>query len=373
MNASNPDESMGDGRDAGWPAVVAEASAWIALLHGPGRTRAAEEGLKRWLAESERHRLAFEQATETWSASRAAIRRAAKVSLSFAGDREQRQRMPVRRYLAAAAAVLIAVALGTYFYFQNPGIATGIGERRTFALEDGTQVFLNTATRMVVEYSEKERRVRLESGEALFDVARRPNRPFVVSVGNRQVTALGTSFLVRRDPRRIAVTLVEGKVSVSAEGGLTDTSASGSASVETHDRSRSGRAADASEGAVVLDPGQRLVLADHARPVVDRPELEKLTAWQRGKVHIDNLTLADAVVEMNRYNTVALEVRGDAASIRMSGVFRVGDSGSFARAVALTHGLTVTEEDRRIVLSGTPRAPSESELDSSVRAEPVPR
>jgi len=153
--------------------------------------------------------------------------------------------------------------------------------------------------------------------------------PFVVTAGDREVTALGTAFLVRRDEQRIAVTLVEGKVAV---------------------------ASSAASQPALLTPGERLTFTHDRRPgKLDHPAVEKLTAWQRGKVPIDNLSLADAVAEMNRYSVVQLAIeRPEAAQLRVSGIFSVGDSLSFARAVSQSYGLKVEEEPRRVVLSGLP-------------------
>jgi ferric-dicitrate binding protein FerR (iron transport regulator) len=73
----NPLSSANE-KDAAWPAIVAEASAWIAMMHGPGRTPAAEQGLRRWLEESPLHAQAFELATDTWNEARASVKRGAK-------------------------------------------------------------------------------------------------------------------------------------------------------------------------------------------------------------------------------------------------------------------------------------------------------
>ncbi len=317
-----------------WAAAVAEASAWIALLHGPDRTVAAEQGLKRWLAESSRHRQAFNLATEIWMESRGAVKRAARVSLTLPGNRPEPQRRRLHWHLsAAAAAALLLLLAGAVFFLQQPAVVTGIGERRILALEDGTQVYLNTSTRVVVDYGPRGRHVHLETGEAIFEVAKRPDWPFVVTVGDRKVTALGTEFLVRHDRERVMVTLVDGKVAVAS---LSPVGAS-----------------------VVLKPGERLTCSgNESASIVDRPDIGKLTAWQRGKVHIDNLTLGEAIAEMNRYSRVKLAVAGtDAAKIRLSGIFAVGDARNFANAVALTHGLEVKESRSRIVLSEVSRVP----------------
>lgn len=369
--------------------ALAEASAWIVTLHGPERTPAVERGFQRWLAESPKHQYAFEHATETWSQTRAAVRRSAQVEISVPGKIDEwPSRKRVRAGLALAASLLVA-AVGIGGYVQQSGLRTGVGERRTVVLDDGTQVTLNTATRMTVDYDKHRRHVRLESGEAFFEVAKRPEWPFVVTAGDREVTALGTSFLVRRDSTRIAVTLLEGKVRVTSPGSAdatpvsspietegkqagsptvrermqgevaSSTLAVGKEALTTSDSTGESAGEDSS---ITLAPGQRIVFAEHVPPVLDRPELQKLTAWQQGLVNIDDLTLAEAVAEINRYSALQLVVEGAASDIHVSGVFRVTDVENFAQAVAQTHGLELHKEGRRIVLSGTPQPPSEARL-----------
>jgi transmembrane sensor len=85
------------------------------------------------------------------------------------------------------------------------GVGTNIGEQRVLALEDGTRVILDTDTRVVVSYDGHIRSVELKEGEALFEVAKRANWPFVVTAGDRRIEALGTSFVERRHDRQLAV------------------------------------------------------------------------------------------------------------------------------------------------------------------------
>src|SRR3546814_20916449 len=86
-----------------------------------------------------------------------------------------------------------------------------------FELADGSKVTLNTATEIRVDYRARERIVRLVRGQALFDVAHAPDRPFSVIVAGRKVTALGTIFEVRFDKNRLKVTLLRGKVRIDEE------------------------------------------------------------------------------------------------------------------------------------------------------------
>ena len=103
--------------------------------------------------------------------------------------------------------------------------------------------------------------------------------------------------------------------------------------------------------ATYLVPGERAVFKERQPVRKDRPQLEKVLAWQRREVAFDNFSLQDAIAEMNRYNRRSLEV--DAAGsdhMNVTGLFRAGDSLSFARAVAEAYHLTVIEEPERIVL-----------------------
>lgn len=330
--------------------ALAEASAWIVTLHGPDRTPAVERGFQQWLAESELNRYSFEHATDTWNQARAAVRQSAQVNVSAPAAKRALVRNATKPVWLALAASLAALAIVIVVHVQRQGLETAVGERRTLVLEDGTQVSMNTATRISLHFDEHRRHVRLSSGEALFEVAKHSSWPFVVTAGDRDITALGTAFLVRHDAAQLAVTLVEGKVAVTEAG-------------EASERQPE------AEAPVTLMPGQRVVFSERTPPRLDRPQVEKLTAWQQGLVNIDDLTMAQAVDEMNRYNAVRLAVEGPAAELRVSGVFRVTDVENFAQALALTYGLDVRRERRRIVLSGVPHPANEASMDRNLKRD----
>lgn len=309
--------------------LMAQAGAWLARLHGPNRTQEVEQGFRAWMNESAAHAAAFEHMTDTWEKSAQLRRRPVEhlASWELPGFRVR-----VSRAALATAAIVILAIVGTVFYLQNDAISTAVGEQRILTLDDGSRVYLNTATRAVVHYDNALRRVELDHGEALFEVAKHPERPFVVTAGDRQVRALGTSFVVRRDKHNVAVTLVEGEVVVAP-------------TVQT----------TPNEAAVTLSPGQRVTFSSANSPRLDRPALNKMTAWQRGQVALDNTPLLDAVSEMNRYSRKPLVVDAQHIdAIRISGIFRAGESMNFARALVRSYGFKVVEEPNRIVVTGEP-------------------
>jgi len=310
---------------------IGEASAWMAVLRAPDRTLDVEHGFQRWLTESPGHQAAFEAVSTAWEETAGLSPVVLKPSRSVLG------RGFGQGFFAAAAALgLIAIAALLY-YQHRASVETDIGEQRTVTLQDGSRIYLNTGTRVVIRYSDRVRKVELKRGEALFDVARVSDRPFVVQAGNREIRALGTAFVVREDASRFAVTLVEGKISVSGP------SISGEAAVTS--------------APMVLSPGERLTLAPHQRPQLDQPMMEKVTAWRTGEVDLVEVRLADAAAEMNRYSrTQVIIERRETAGIRVSGIFRAGDTTSFAQAIANTYGLQAKQEKGRIVIMGAPPA-----------------
>ena len=325
-------------------AVRAEAAAWVARLHGPNRTPHVEAGLRRWLADDPEHAAAFELLTDTWEKSARLRRRPLEQVASW--ERPGFRISFPRAALAAAATVVLAV-LATIFYLHTDAVTTGVGELRTLTLDDGSRVHLNTDTRIRVDYDKQTRDVSLERGEALFEVAKRPDWPFIVTAGGREIKALGTEFDVRRDRKRLSVMLMEGKVTVELRGGATQSSSLSATHATEGQSNRSPPEAET----FTLIPGDRVTFVGSATPTLDRPAPERITAWLRGEVALDNTSLADAVAEMNRYSHQRIVADDPAlAAIRVSGIFRAGDLANFAQAVARMHHIKVLNQQDEIVL-----------------------
>jgi len=307
---------------------LAEAGVWVARLHGDERGARTEAGFRQWLSAHPLNGPAFELATEVWEDARE-LRRV--VPIAYPSPKKPRRQVLAPVLAMAVLAVVVSVA-----YMWPRDIETGVGEQRLLTLEDGSRVYLNTATRIAVRYERNLRSIELKAGEALFDVTKDAARPFVVHAGEQWVTALGTSFTVRHEPGSTAVVLVTGKVAVETR------------------RTNRDRKTSPADTTMTLRPGQRLTVVDR-QPSLDTPLIESAIAWRRGQVVLKSTPLAEAIKEMNRYSGTRLEVEEDeAARLRVDGLFQAGDSASFARAVALTYGLTVVERADRIVLQGRP-------------------
>lgn len=354
QRASAANIGRAEARPVVLPEIAAEAAVWVARLHGPDRSNRMERECLAWQARSAAHREAFERCTETWEdVPRVTLANAyasAAAGKSAPGAARDTGRTNGARW-AFALAVLTLVVVGGGAVFQQwrgtGAYSTGVGEQQLVLLDDGTRMSLNTATRVRVDLSLAQRTVNVLDGEAMFEVAKDARRPFVVRVADSEVVALGTVFSVRLTPGSarasdsLAVTLIEGQVTVrSAQGGP----GGGVAPVRP----------------VLMQPGERVRLvkaasasASGAAPQVDRPRIEQVVAWKRNEAIFDDVSLADAVAEMNRYSRMLIVLSGDAAlsGRRISGQFRTGDNAGFARAAAALHGLAVIERQGRLELT----------------------
>jgi transmembrane sensor len=229
--------------------------------------------------------------------------------------------------IGAAAAAMGALTLIPILSGRR--YRTDVGEIRRLPLEDGSLAAINTDTELEVAFQPRARNVRLDKGEAWFQVARNPARPFVVTAGAVRVQAIGTAFSVRRRSMGVEVLVTEGAVEVS----------SGKAVVPTR--------VSAGSQIFVSDTGQP------ARPLHRPLEMDRALAWRDGQIALDGDTVSAAVGEFNRYNTrkiVVTDPRLDGR--RIVGWFHTNEPESFARAVALSEKADINETGDVILLGG---------------------
>ena len=301
-------------------AARAEAAAWIVRLHGPHRCAELEAAFRAWLQAHPENGKQFERVTEVWDAG-------SSVPVPGVPRMTRWKEEPRRRQWSLAAALLLLLCglAGwiTWRAWVDPSYTTGVGEQRVVRLDDGTRLSLNSGTRVVITYSDSERRVELVRGEAFFEVAHNAARPFIVTAGDQQVVAIGTTFVVRYEAARTAITLLEGSVKVSP----------------------------ATDMGLTLAPGERVTFAAGGSRRLDEPKIEAVTAWRRGEVMLDSTQLEEAVAELNRYDKNTLIIDDpQIATLSISGIYHAGDSRGFAHTIAKLYGLEIIEQSNRIHL-----------------------
>jgi transmembrane sensor len=327
--------------DSGPPETVERAAArWLARRRSGEMTGVETARLEAWLDSDPAHRLAYDVVSRAWAS--VGLMRSEPEVLTLRA-RYRRSRSGLRRLLVplalAAACLVVATSAGLWAldagllasrHFSNQTFRTAVGDRQTILLPDGSQVTLNTDTVLRTRASARQRLLFLDRGQAYFKVAKDASRPFIVTSGDRTVTAVGTAFEVRVDKGRFEVTLVEGRVKVGAPIAPAPTDPLARRRIQTSE----------------LVAGSRFVALDDRRWSVDRADAVKETAWVTGWLRFDDDRLDRVAAELARYSERRIVLDDPAlASAPISGRFRPDDLDAFVRALA-TYGIaTVSVEN----------------------------
>lgn len=306
-----------------------EAAAWHARLGEPRVSAETIEGFFVWRQKPENAE-AYRRVETAWTETgrlKADPDMAAAVEAAMSRRTASAGRGLDRRVLGTAV-VCAALVLGAglvYALKDRNSFATAVGETRVVQLADGSSVRMDTGSRLLVRYSGDRRHIELQEGQAFFTVAHDAARPFVVSAGEAEVTAVGTVFDVRRDAGAVRVTLVSGAVDVR-----------GQAAGEVRR----------------LERGQEALVAG-PRIIARAADVAAATGWTEGRIVLRETSLKQAVAEVNRYLTAGIEL--DAPLLEdetVSGVFKTGDRDAFVSAAAASLGLKVSDgRDGRVRLT----------------------
>jgi transmembrane sensor len=358
-----------------------QAVEWFLRLRSDSAREEDLPELQRWIESDPQNAVAYQQVCASWAAvgSHASApevvvgRRDALENARKAGRRRWTACLAWRpriAQVAASAGMLVVLALGSWFVTaQHSSVyATEIGEQRTVTLKDGSVIAIDARSRVRVRYTERERLVSLEQGQARFTVAKDPLRPFRVHARDQTVVALGTQFDVELISENVLVTLIEGHIAVSGVEGRPlgaetsengkDLNSTGSSvagerergtprdkgdrgnslllarrTVEPSFANLSSRGREG-EGVVELAAGEGLRIHRDGRAVlVANINLDRTATWQSGKIFFDNEPLASAAERVNRYSRRRIEVDPSVATLGISGVFNTVDTDSFIEAI----------------------------------------
>ncbi len=256
--------------------------------------------------------------------------------------------IPARRWRAAGVGFALCALLGAgllTLWRLNPGthpaapaavttlhFQTGHDDRATERLADNSLVHLNSDSAVTVRFSSRERRVELTSGEAAFEVAHAPGRPFRVVAGVAEALAVGTRFDVRLQGSATVVTVAEGRVTVAPAARAP------------------GSAAPAD---LQLGPDEQVTVAAGewpAHPVA--VDAQRSTAWLHRQIAFDHEPLEQVAGEFNRYSPKPIEIATPALRrLEISGQFATDDTDAFVAFLRSLQHVRVEVTATRIIVS----------------------
>lgn len=239
-----------------------------------------------------------------------------------------------RAVLVGAAAAMLAIAAGgaisLHHLLDVESYSTEIGETKKVVLTDGSLITLNTNSRILVRYSKALRQITLVQGEALFDVAKNRQRPFIVEAQDTQIRAVGTSFTVKLLPQQPVQVLVrEGVIEIKRPG--------------------------IPEAPPVRLTANNIAFAPVQAPISATPipneVVVRSVAWREGRIAFDNTSLAAAAQEFERYSDIRIRLAPGLENQTVTGLFVSTDPIGFSRAAALSLNLQIDVRNREVVIS----------------------
>lgn len=213
--------------------------------------------------------------------------------------KNRQNRRSLNYMIRVAVVVLISVTAGIMFYQSTENISsmpqqeqvqkeliTKKGEQKRIRLSDGTLITLSADSkiRLSPQYHIGTREVYLE-GEAFFNVASIPDRPFKVHVGETTTEVVGTQFNIISYPEDedVRVIVVEGSV---------------------------GLRADKSDKQVLLKPGELGQYTADRHLTVQKVNVDAYTGWMDGKLIFKNQPLDKVVTKLERWYGLPFSIEG---------------------------------------------------------------
>jgi len=251
--------------------------------------------------------------------------------------RARRRRRNYRAAAGAAIACLGVLAFVPWPAAPSPGsipAAHFAASPARQVLPDGTIVDLKKGAAIVSHMAPAadggDRRVTLTRGEAHFEVAHDPSRPFIVSAGALSVRALGTAFAVDFGPRSVEVVVSEGRVAVERP----PPPASGAVPSRA-------LASEVRAGERILVPvASRIAAKDPRVETLAAAALAERLAWRVPRLEFSGTPLSEAIPIFNRYGSVELVLSDpELGRLQLSGVLRPDNTASLLHLLRVEFGL----------------------------------
>ncbi|ODP32878.1 hypothetical protein A9762_04130 [Pandoraea sp. ISTKB] len=215
---------------------------------------------------------------------------------------------------------MIAAVAACAVVYLNPAyktevMATQSVSPKTWTLADGTHLSLDASSQVTVQWHVRSRELRLERGAAAMDVGQ-TWRPFSVAVGDVRIHDIGTLFSVRRTDGGTQIVVQHGEVKVVV----------------------------ASQSASLL-ANQGLVVQDDRLGPVEPVDASAQMAWKDGRLVFDGVSLAEAIAQMQRYQSHRIVIKDSAAArLRLSGQYNIDGLDDMLRALPSVLPVSVTRQ-----------------------------
>lgn len=285
--------------------LLQQAAEWFAVMQSEPVSEQERKAWQHWLSTSEQHHQAWQKVkgiSQQFNglpveASRAVLDSSVKSTIT------RRQALKTFAFLFVSSGVVWQVARQQHWTAQY---RTARGEIRQLNLDDGSQLWLNTASAVDIIYSSTLRQIVLHSGELYIETAADSadgKRPLVVDTGFARLQALGTGFSVRKEQERILLSVMDGAVEIRLNA---------KRNVKSMGQPQIKR----------VEAGQQVYFSAYRIAPISAL-IASSSSWIKGIILADNMRLGDFIDQLNRYHSGHISYHPAVADIRLVGAYPV--------------------------------------------------
>ncbi len=279
--------------------AVKQAIQWMLRLRESGHDPALQQQCRQWRTAHHEHEQAWQRVIHLHQdLDLRAIPGAGLALQTLETSQRRLHRRQALKLLGGVAMMGTAAWLGKDLDAVNAwtsDYATGTGERRSFALPDGSLMQLNTRSAVDLAFNDQQRLVRLKQGELMIACSRQ--RPLLVQTRDALLEGFEGRFVARQDSDCTQVSVSHGRVAIHRPG----------------------------IGPLQwIESGQNWRLDAQGTHRLEQVDMDAM-AWTEGLIVTRDMRLFDFLSQVNRYRHGYLGCSDDIADLRLSGVFRLED------------------------------------------------
>lgn len=306
------------------PRVVKQAIHWLLKLRESGNNPLLQHQCEQWRAAHQEHELAWQRVQSLHQELNLRAVPGAGVALQTLESSTQRlQRRQALKLLSGVVMLGSAAWLGKdvdALSNWTSDYASATGERRSFALPDGSVLQLNTDSAADLAFDARQRLIRLKRGEMMLtcanDTASAVGRPLLVQTRHALLEGFDGRFVVRQDDTCTQISVSQGNVALHAPGALQWVTA-----------------------------GQSLRVDAQGVSLLQQPDMDA-GAWTEGLIVTRDMRLRDFLAEVGRYRHGIVSCSDEIADLRLSGVFRLEDTDQLLQLLPQTLPVNVSYRTR---------------------------
>ena len=239
---------------------------------------------------------------------------------------------PTRRitlWAIAASAVLLIGVYGLFFRSGSPVVyAYQEGNVEPITLKDGSKIYLNkNAVVTVSPFTNSKRKVELK-GEAFFEVAGDPGRPFIVNCGETITEVIGTSFNIRQSTNETLILVSSGRVIFSTT--------------------------DENQKAAALNAGEAAVYKNGKVELIANPS-PNISSWRTNDLRFVKMPLSSAIEDISNYFDQDILIENEASKscpINIPIGFKKPEINTVLKVVAATINAELVHEGNKFIIRG---------------------